>query len=170
MKLKIRLFDRDQLLGSRWVRPFAHRLRDPRLWHFNRESIARGAALGLFIGLLVPIGQTPLAAFLAISARAHLIVAAAATLVTNPVTFPLIYYAALRWGEAILAAANLSAPTAESLLGRGMGMAAPIAVGLSFFAITCGVSAYFGIKLVWRARTIRRWRKRASRHIRREPA
>lgn len=33
------------------------------VWHLNRESTARGLALGLFIALLGPIGQTRLAAF-----------------------------------------------------------------------------------------------------------
>ena len=162
MKLKSCLPSRDRLLGNRLVRPFAHRLRDPRLWHLNRESIARGLALGLFIGLLVPIGQTPLAALLAISARAHLIIAAGATLITNPLTVPLIYYAALRLGETILAAADFTAPATESLLSRGLSFAAPIAVGLSFFALVCAAAAYVGVKLFWRIRTIWRWRKRAA--------
>jgi uncharacterized protein (DUF2062 family) len=168
MNFEFPLPNRERLLGSRWIRPFAHRLRDTRLWHLNRESTARGLALGFFIGLLVPIGQTPLAAFLAISLRAHVIVAAAATLVTNPLTFPLIYFAALRWGETVLATINITVPATESLLGRGLSVAAPIAVGLSFFAIVCGASAYIGVKLFWRIRTMLRWRKRASPHIRAE--
>ena len=156
---------RDQLLGSRWLRPLAHRLRDPRLWHLNRESFARGLALGLFIGFLVPIGQTPLAALAAIPMRAHLLSAASATLVTNPLTFPLIYYVALRWGETLLAKLNLGAPQVEGLMGSALNYAAPIAAGLLFFGVASGVAAYVGVKLFWRLRMIQRWRNRPGRRM-----
>jgi uncharacterized protein (DUF2062 family) len=158
MGLRSCIPDRDRLLGSRW--PFADRLRDPHLWHLNRESTARGLALRLFIGLLVRIGQTPIAAFLAISIRAHLIVAAGATLVTNPLTIPDIYHAALRWGET-----QVTTRATEGLLRGPLSFAAPIAVGLLLFAIACGAMAYAGVKLFWRAWTIRRWRNRPSRNI-----
>jgi uncharacterized protein (DUF2062 family) len=135
------------------------------LWHLNRESTARGLALRLFIGLLVRIGQTPIAAFLAISILAPLIVAAGATLVTNPLTIPIIYHAALRWGETVLSAAQATTRVTEGLLRGPLSFAAPIAVGLLLFAIACGAMAYAGVKLFWRAWTIRRWRNRPSRNI-----
>jgi uncharacterized protein len=163
MKGRRWLPDRERLLGSAWLRPFAHRLRDPRLWHLNRESTARGLALGLFVGLLVPIAQTPLAAVLAVTIRAHLLIAAAATLVTNPLTVPLIYYAAFRWGETLLSMGRFGDPMGGGLLQQAASYAAPIAVGLLFFAVVCAGLGYLGVKLIWRIRTLQRWRTRARR-------
>ena len=47
---------REELLESRWVKPFAHRVAHSHLWRFTRTSVPRGVALGLFVGifLLIP--------------------------------------------------------------------------------------------------------------------
>lgn len=74
---------REAVLSNRWISPFAHRLVHPSLWHLNRRSVARGVALGLFAGFLIPIGQIAVAAFLAVTVRANVVVAATATFVTN---------------------------------------------------------------------------------------
>jgi hypothetical protein len=37
-------------------------LRHPRLWHLTRASVARGVAIGVFFGFLIPLGQIPAAA------------------------------------------------------------------------------------------------------------
>jgi hypothetical protein len=56
------------------------------------KSIARGAAIGLFIGLAVPVGfQTPFAIALAFLFRAGKLTAWLFTLVSNPYTVPFIY-------------------------------------------------------------------------------
>ena len=89
---------RDAILENRWIRPFAHRLGHPSLWHLNRRSVSRGVALGLVAGFMIPVGQIIVAAVLALSVRANIIVAASFTFVTNPLTFPAIYYAAYRVG------------------------------------------------------------------------
>lgn len=94
--------DRDALLRNRWLAPVASRLAPDAIWQFNRRSIARGLALGLFAGFLLPVGQIVLAALLATSARANVLIASAATLVTNPLTFPPIYYAAYRTGNYLI--------------------------------------------------------------------
>ncbi|TXC67466.1 DUF2062 domain-containing protein [Piscinibacter aquaticus] len=70
-------------------------LHHPRLWHLNRRGVALGLALGLFFGLLIPIAQIPLAGGAAVLLRANVPMAVASTLVTNPVTFGPVYYAAL---------------------------------------------------------------------------
>lgn len=93
---------RERLLQSRWLQPIAHHLHDDRLWHFERTSVARAVAIGLFFGLLLPTAQIVFAVALAIWLRAHVAVAAACTLVTNPLTFPPIYWLAYRVGRAVL--------------------------------------------------------------------
>lgn len=168
--LASKLPTREQLLANRWMRPFAHRLTHPLLWHFNRWSVARGLALGLFVGFLVPLGQTPVAAMLALSVRANLIVAAVATLITNPITFPAIYYAAFQVGQRLLTTEGWarSADAADTLflssISWFLSVSAPTALGLFVFGTASATLGYFGVHLGWRAWVQRRWARRASRN------
>ena len=77
-------------------------VRRRRLWHLSRRGVARGAAVGVLCGLLFPVAQIPIAAALAVPLRAYIPLAAASTLVTNPLTFPPIYYAAYQVGARVL--------------------------------------------------------------------
>jgi uncharacterized protein (DUF2062 family) len=93
---------REAILRSRWVRPFAHYFAHPSLWHLNRRSVPRGLAVGLFAAFALPVGQFALAALLAIPLRANVPLAAAATLVSNPITFAPIYIGAYKLGSFML--------------------------------------------------------------------
>src|SRR5690606_28322058 len=112
--------ERSTLSENRWLAPVASRLVSPWVWHFDRRSIARAVALGVFAGLILPIGQIVLAVVLAASVRANILIASAATLVTNPLTFAPIYYAAYRTGSYLFA-----------LAGRPAGPANPENAGVS---------------------------------------
>jgi uncharacterized protein (DUF2062 family) len=163
-----RIPQRDGLLRSRWIRPFAHRLVDPSLWHLNRRSTARGLALGLFVGLIVPIGQTPIAALLALSARANIIVAAVATLITNPLTFPAIYFAAYKVGQFLLGADKASWASHDQVVHSWshdigswlVSTTIPLALGLFIFASVAAVFGYCAVHLGWRIWVVRDWRNR----------
>jgi uncharacterized protein len=85
---------RERLLASRCLGPFVHHLEDERLWQLTRHSVARAVAIGLFYGLMLPFGQFLFAVVTAIVLRANVALSAAFTLVTNPFTFPPIYWAA----------------------------------------------------------------------------
>jgi len=89
---------RKQIFGNRWLAWLGPWLHDPKLWHWSRRGVALGVALGVFFGLLVPIAQIPLTVAAAIVMRANVPVAAASTLITNPITFGPIYYGAYRLG------------------------------------------------------------------------
>ena len=85
-----------------WLRPIAHRILLPELWHFNRRSVPRGVALGMLVGVLIPIAQTIFAALFALPARANVPVAALTTFVTNPLTTPPIWLLAYWIGSRLL--------------------------------------------------------------------
>lgn len=161
----------ESVLANRWIRPFAHRLTHPEIWHFNRRNVARGVALGLFVGLIVPFGQVVLAALLAASARGNLLIAAVATLVTNPLTFPPIYYAAFRTGSFLLnsnSAAGSSAtsgafPQAASVLEMMTSASLPTVFGLVLFAVVSAASGFGAVHLGWRISISRQWRSRRNR-------
>jgi len=146
---------RDQLLANRFIRPIAHRLTHSDLWRVKRETVARGMALGIFAGLILPVGQVFLAAALAPAVRANLVVAAAATLITNPFTFPLIYWAAYQVGDTVLG--NLTQQQATALAAS-----LPIIVGLLIFAVLGAIAGYVAVRLGWRIWIARRWRRRTG--------
>lgn len=83
---------REELLESRLVRPFAHRVSHTHLWRFTRTSVPRGVALGLFVGifLLIPGIQIIGVALLALPMRANIPIGAAMTFLSNPATTPFI--------------------------------------------------------------------------------
>lgn len=94
---------RDQLLQMRWLRPFAKHLSEPAIWHWNRRSVARGMALGMFITIAVPLPiQIMLSALLAVFVRANVPVAAVCAFVSNPFTTPAILVAAYETGNFVL--------------------------------------------------------------------
>lgn len=146
----------------------AHRLAHPEIWHFNRRNVARGVALGLFVGFIIPIGQVVIAALLAASARGNLLVAAMATLITNPFTFPPIYYAAFRTGSFLLDpflngnAASQGNPdgATASMMAMLSNASLPTIAGLLLFATLAAAAGYGAVHLAWRISLVRQWKRR----------
>ncbi|MDP1605417.1 MAG: DUF2062 domain-containing protein [Rhodocyclaceae bacterium] len=162
---------REQLADKRWLRWLGPVLLEPRLWHWSRRGVALGVGIGVFFGLLIPIIQIPFSAVAAVVLRANVPAAAASTLITNPVTFGPIYYAAYQlgaWvtGEDAPAEARTPLPQQtgadesfwESLANVGL----PLFVGLSISATIAGVSSYALISFGWYWRVMRRRRRRLT--------
>lgn len=158
--------ERDAVLSHRWLRPIANRLTPPEVWCFNRRSVARGVALGLFAGFIMPVGQIVLAALFAGAARGNLLVAAVVTLVTNPFTVPPIYYAAYRTGAFVLGHADANANpsvNADRILDIVVSASVPILFGLLLFAITSAIIGFLIVHVAWRVSLRLKWRRRAHR-------
>jgi uncharacterized protein len=169
----------ETLQRNRWLRWLGPSLQHPRLWHFSRRGLALGMALGIFFGLLLPIAQIPLSAGAAVVLRANLPAAVASTLVTNPLTFGPVYYAAWRVGGAILgepvrAGERPGPPDVEEVapapvdeswfagwLRRVLGVGKPLALGLSVLAVTLSVATYFLVSWGWMLSVYWRRRRRA---------
>ncbi|MDK2761652.1 MAG: DUF2062 domain-containing protein [Sphingopyxis sp.] len=92
---------REELLESRFIKPFAHRVAHSHLWRFTRTSVRRGTALGLFVGIffLIPGVQILGVALLALPFRANIPIGAAMTFLSNPLTTPLILAASVWLGN-----------------------------------------------------------------------
>jgi uncharacterized protein (DUF2062 family) len=143
----------------RWLGPL---LRRPWLWHFDRRSVAAGAAIGVFFGFMIPVLQIACAALAALVLRANLPVAAVATLVSNPFTYAPIGVLAYRTGAALLGEPVAPAEAAaiersgddvplpaESWRARIAALGKPIVVGLAVFAAAGALLAWLGVNLVW---------------------
>lgn len=152
----------------RWLGPLLER---EWLWHVNHRAVAMGAALGVFFGLIIPVGQMPLAAAGTILMRANLPAAAFGTLVSNPFTVGPIYWLAYKTGAAILPAAEPAQNVVE-LTGVGVSgsrlpfewldtiasRGAPLMLGLALFAVGGALLTYFLVSIAWRFSVQRRRR------------
>lgn len=167
--LKRHIPTRETVDHHRLLRPFAPHLRHPSLWRMNRRSVPRGVAVGLFVAVIIPFMHTVIAILLAIPTRANVVVAAAITLVVNPITIPPMYYAAYRIGSWELhhegplvdpaAAERLSGELSRALFWVHHA-SGPIAVGILTIAVVLAVIGYFAASLVWRIWSGSRWRHR----------
>ncbi|MCD0417004.1 DUF2062 domain-containing protein [Rubrivivax sp. JA1024] len=163
--------DAESIRANRWLRWLGPALHHPRLWHLSRRGLALGMALGFFFGLLVPLAQIPLSAAAAVALRANVPAAVASTLVTNPLTFGPLYYAAWRLGSAVLgepepppapveAEVEPDADTGwwQQAVGRILGVGKPLLLGLALMATGVGITTYFVVSAVWRLNVL--WKRR----------
>ena len=161
----------------RWMGPVLH---DRRLWHFNRRGVALGLALGVFFGLLMPVAQILFAAAAALLLRANIPAAVGSTLITNPITFAPVYYAAYHLGawmlghaDVALAEVDLDRVAARTETGLALWMdrlytvGPPLALGLLTLAASLSVLIYFAVHWTWRLRIVRAWQRRKARRSRR---
>ncbi|MBA4254549.1 MAG: DUF2062 domain-containing protein [Polaromonas sp.] len=178
--LKKQLPTRESVQHNRWLKWLGPALYHPRLWHMSRKGLALGLAIGIFFGFLIPVAQIPFSAATAVLLRANLPVAMGSTLVTNPVTFGPVYYAAYKLGVKLVGEPPTVAQNAEEVLAQApdpvkqearslgqqlarfwaylTGVGKPLVVGLVIFAVTGGLLVYALTSLLWVART--RWRRR----------
>lgn len=177
--------DDGTLFGSRWLRrhvptretihqhrilrPFARHLSDPALWRLTNRSVPRAVALGLGIGVVIPIMHVFVAALLAIPLRANVAIAAACTLVINPLTIPPMYYAAYRIGSWELHHDGVvlnpgTAQQASGELGRLLfwihEASGAIALGIVTIAVAAAVLGYGLAAVIWRIWITSKWRAR----------
>ncbi|MDY0055218.1 MAG: DUF2062 domain-containing protein [Methyloversatilis sp.] len=160
---------REQILASRVLAPFAHHLRDDSLWHANRHSVAKAVSIGLFFGLMIPFAQFLFAIATALFLRAHIAISAGCTLITNPFTFPPIYWAAYELGSFVLAKpASVRESTQIEQSAEKIGELAtgwfegfwiwlsaaglPLVTGLFIMACSASVIGYFAVHVLWRER------------------
>ena len=159
-RLQQALPTRDSLGAHPWLRPVAKRLLDPRLWRLREESVARGAAIGAFWAFVIPIAQLPVAAAHCSWWRANIPVAAAATLLTNPLTIGFWLWLAYQLGAALLGSAGPAPTMDDSAMAWLAAVGWPTVVGMGVLACSAALLGYGGVKLAWRlARVWRRWRR-----------
>ena len=163
---------REGMAENRYLKPIAHRFLRSDLWRFRRRSVPRGVALGLFAGIVIPLGQIFLAAFLALPFRANVPVAALTTFVTNPFTTPFVLLLGNRIGAFVLRLdsqtygapikTGLNSTMGEwlSLIVKEAGVTAFGLVVLSFIAAGIG---YFISGWVWNYWVGHKWKRRARR-------
>lgn len=165
-------FSRETLKAHPWLKPVAHHLQEPGLWHMQHEAVARGVAIGLFWAFALPVAQILVAAAHCVWWRGNIPAAAGVTLITNPFTIGFWLWLAYQAGHLILGmapheiAAGNAALTAVSP-GGGFDALAwlerfgwPTVLGMAIFSVVGSASGYILVKLIWRWRV---WFKRRAR-------
>ena len=166
---------REQVERNRWLRPFAHHILHSELWRFTRRSVPRGVALGLFVGIMIPLAHFITAAFLAVFVRANIPAAMAATFIGFPAFLPVIFYAADKIGGWLL---RVDASTAvqpishtmrttetDHLLALITQKGPSVAFGLFVIATVLASLGYVVTSFVWRWRIARKRQARMRRDV-----
>ncbi|MDE2405859.1 MAG: DUF2062 domain-containing protein [Sphingomonadales bacterium] len=163
---------REALERNRWVRPFAHRVLRADLWRFNRRSVPRAIALGFFTGVMIPFAHSFIAAVTAVAVRANVPVAIAATWISNPFTWVLMWPAAYKIGNFLLRVDAvtpvqpithaMAATGSDHLLTRLTGAGLATAFGLFVEATVIATIGYLVSAAVWRARVARQRKRRIA--------
>lgn len=129
-----------------------HLLHNPNIWHFNRRSVPKAFAIGLFCAMLpIPL-QMLLAAIFAILWHANLSLAVILVWITNPLTMGPIFYIAYQLGCLILNTPEFSGNldwTLETLTSQFMVIWKPLWVGSIIMGLISGIISYYTIKITW---------------------
>jgi len=167
--VKSRLPTRHDVQNNKYLQFLGSHLHSPNLWHFNRRSVARATAIGLFCAFLpVPFEMIP-AAIGAILWRANMPLSLAWVWISNPLTWiPL-------WGLPYLLGAWLlghpAVPLDKLTLEIFTQYYVALWVGCLIFGAIVGAAGYYLVNLIWRSKVVRTWhRRREIRKIRKKKA
>ncbi|MBB3763629.1 DUF2062 domain-containing protein [Sphingomicrobium lutaoense] len=165
---------REEMLASRFLKPFGPRIRNSEYWRFTRRSVPRGVLAGMFIGvfLMIPGLQIIGATLLSLPMRANIPVAAAMTFLSNPFTTPFFLAAGLQVGSLFGFRADLAAFTElteanasyREWASWAFSDAGPaLIVGLFVIAVVLALVAYAVSLVGWRLWIGRKWNQRVAR-------
>jgi len=149
--------------NNKYLKVFGSLLHNADLWHFNRHSIAKAFAIGLFCAWVPIPFQMVLAAGIAILFSANLPMSAALVWITNPFTMPPMFYAAYKIGATVMGVGELPFEMELSLdwlINGTLLIWQPFLLGCFISGLVSAMLGYFGIQIFWRWRVMKNWRKR----------
>lgn len=151
------------------LKPFKALVLHRGCWTFNRHSVTRAFAVGLFIAFIPP---TPLpvhlvtCVILGLLFRLNLPVLFATVFISNPFTW-LLQVAGSIWVGAKLMGMNmmpfLHELRHEHLVAQVHQLWPPLLVGALFLGLAAAAAGYVLAQLVWRARVLYHLRRRRAR-------
>ncbi len=151
-RLKQYIPNREQVQNSRYLKWMGDTLHIADLWHFNRRSVAKAFACGLFWTFIpIPVQTVP-AAISALLLRVNLPIAIATVWLTNPITFPPILYLNYRFGCWLLGITHIESFTWSMSWFVHLVENAwlPLFLGSFVTAILASIIGYYLTHLAWR--------------------
>ena len=162
---------REEMEGSRWIKPFGTRIMRSEYWRFTRRSVPRGVAIGLWVGIfaLIPGIQIIGSALLSLPFRANIPLAAAMTFLTNPFTTPFLVAASYFVGSGLGIGGQRGIPGRQASVSEWVAWlfsdaALATVCGLFVIATVTAIVSYFLSVVFWRWWTGRKWRRRSRRN------
>lgn len=143
----------------RHIRVFGTLLHDHSIWRLTRRSVASAVAIGVFCAFIPFFGQMLVAAALAIYFRVNLPIAVVFTWISNPFTFPPLFFIAYRIGSTLLdmpmayTRFHLSYEWVSNVLHE---IWLPLLVGSILLGAAGAVVGYYSINLLWRLLLLRK--------------
>ena len=140
------------------------RLQQPNLWHFNRHSIAKAVAIGLFCTWLPFPFQSVFAAISALFFRANIAISVALVFITNPITIPPLFYFAYQLGNLVLGRESIDLSINLSLNWLTDSLSQiwqPLFLGCFLLGLFCSMLGYLVVQVSWRQNIRKRLKQRA---------
>ncbi|GAB1265156.1 DUF2062 domain-containing protein [Aurantivibrio infirmus] len=143
-------------------------LHDPNLFHLNRHSVSVAVFVGVFVAFLPIVGQMPLAALLAIVFRCNMPIAVALCWISNPITFPPIFFCTYEIGRWILDSppAKFSLDLSWRWLMEDFQLIwKPLLTGSMLSGIVLGLLGYLSMQAFWYWSVMRNWGIRKEKRL-----
>ena len=138
-------------------------LHDPNLFHLNRHSVSVAFFVGLFVAFIPTPGQIALAALGALLFRCNLPIAVSLVWISNPLTFPIIFFGAYKLGAQIMQIPprDFSFQLSwEWLQTEFLTIWQPLVLGCFIASIFFSCMGYIFIQWLWRWHVTRKWNRR----------
>ncbi|PCK10219.1 MAG: ATP-binding protein [Alteromonadaceae bacterium] len=135
------------------------------LFHLNRHSVSVAFFVGLFTAFLPIPGQMLIAAFGAFVFRCNLPIAVSLIWISNPFTFPIIFYATYKFGQMLLQLPERQFSMSlswEWITGDFLYIWQPLVLGCLVAGLFFGCLGYLFIQWSWRWHVIKRWNDRKN--------
>lgn len=170
-KLRRRMPRRHDIQNNPSLSMFRYYFRQPELWAMNRNSIARGFAIGLFSAFLPMPFEMLVAIYLAIILRGNVIFASSLVWISNPFTWVPLYTPCYLLGAWLirLDPIDITAMTTFKLdLSLGYHYVA-LWLGCLIIGTLLSTSSYLLIKFIWRNQVRAEWQQRKEKRARVKP-
>lgn len=155
----------NQLQNSRLFRIFGNFIGEPRLWHFNRSSVASAVSIGLFVAYIPCVGHMLMAGLLAIWFRANLPLSVALVWLVNPLTaIPLLgfgYFIGAKILSQSVCDLNFHSFSVLNEVWQ------PLLLGCTLCGIALAILGNLFVRLYWRFHLGKKWKLRNERKSRR---
>ncbi len=160
-RLKRQLNRRDRSKHTKQLGWLGRFVSSEALWHVNRRSVARAAAIGLFSAYLPMPMEMVVAALLAIIFRANIPISVLLVWVSNPLTWLLLYGPPYLFGSWLLGYENIQlGQLTVNILSQHI---AALWLGCVIVGTAMATGAYFTVHLLWRMDVVSDWEARRRR-------
>ena len=142
----------------RYIHIFGDTLKQAELWAFNRNTVTKGIAIGLFCAFLPMPFEMIAALFIAAMLGGNVPFAVACVWISNPLTWIPLYTPCYLLGAKILQLEPIPLDQI-SVLQVGSHYVA-LWLGCLIIGSIVSLSTHFILSMVWRMHIIRRWQRR----------